>query len=820
MSPKRPSARDNERPEIALAGARLGLTEEVTRRRISRMLGRYAELKAQLPVGTILFYQVGSFFETFEEDAKTISRELSIGLTSREASGEGRVPLAGVPGHALQEHLTTLLRKGHSVAVAEQRPHPTKPKQFTREISRILTPGTVIEEGVLPAGESNYLAAVVFQDGRAGVAVVEASTGEFTGTEVPEEEVAAELERWSPREMVVPERTAAEDLPKIRATFSPAPRWTFEPSAGEQALKRHFGVSSLKGFGLDGRAALVGAAGALLQYLSSMRGGSPPEQVVTFRPYSPGTGMVLDSATRRNLGLDELISTIERTLTPMGQRALRRWIERPLLEADRINQRLEAVDALVADYMLREEAREHLSRIPDIERIATRIVRLSASPNDLLSLRGALEAISPLKEALASAAPEGSLLARVLAAMEEPPGVRELIAAAISEESSEIIRAGYSTELDEAREFRDGAHEWLTRFEADERLKTGLKTLKVGYRDGEGYFIEVAGKEGHAVPAHYEHRKALKNAARYVTVELKEHESRMLTARDEVERLERQILGEIRAAIKEAAPQLQRVARAVAVVDVVSSFAAAAGELRYCRPGVTEERGLRIVGGRHPVVEHNLETPFVPNDSRIEGSSRLQIITGPNMAGKSVYLRQIALITLLAQTGSYVPAEEAALGVVDRIFTRVGAEDRLASGESTFMVEMTEAASILNSATERSLVILDEVGRGTSTYDGMSLAWAIAEYLHDDVQALTLFATHYHELTQLADVLPGCENYKAVVDEVGGEIVFLHRIESGAESSSYGVHVARLAGLPRRVTDRATDILTRLEAEGVQNFAG
>jgi len=784
------------------------------------MLGRYAELKAQLPVGTILFYQVGSFFETFEEDAKTISRELSIRLTSREASGEGRVPLAGVPGHALQEHLTTLLRKGHSVAVAEQRPHPTKPKQFTREISRILTPGTVIEEGVLPAGESNYLAAIVFQDGRAGVAVVEASTGEFTGTEVPEEEVAAELERWSPREMVVPERTAAEDLPKIRATFSPAPRWTFEPSAGEQALKRHFGVSSLKGFGLDGRAALVGAAGALLQYLSSMRGGSPPEQVVTFRPYSPGTGMVLDSATRRNLGLDELISTIDRTLTPMGQRALRRWIERPLLEADRINQRLEAVDALVADYMLREEAREHLSRIPDIERIATRIVRLSASPNDLLSLRGALEAISPLKEALASAAPEGSLLARVLAAMEEPPGVRELIAAAISEESSEIIRAGYSTELDEAREFRDGAHEWLTRFEADERLKTGLKTLKVGYRDGEGYFIEVAGKEGHAVPAHYEHRKALKNAARYVTVELKEHESRMLTARDEVERLERQILGEIRAAIKEAAPQLQRVARAVAVVDVVSSFAAAAGELRYCRPGVTEERGLRIVGGRHPVVEHNLETPFVPNGSRIEGSSRLQIITGPNMAGKSVYLRQIALITLLAQTGSYVPAEEAALGVVDRIFTRVGAEDRLASGESTFMVEMTEAASILNSATERSLVILDEVGRGTSTYDGMSLAWAIAEYLHDDVQALTLFATHYHELTQLADVLPGCENYKAVVDEVGGEIVFLHRIESGAESSSYGVHVARLAGLPRRVTDRATDILTRLEAEGVQNFAG
>lgn len=557
-----------------------------------------------------------------------------------------------------------------------------------------------------------------------------------------------------------------------------------------------------------------------MQYLSSMRGGSPPEQVVTFRPYSPGTGMVLDSTTRRNLGLDRLIETIDRTRTPMGQRALRRWIERPLLEADRINQRLEAVDALVADYMLREEAREHLSRIPDIERIATRIVRLSASPNDLLSLRSALEAIGPLKEALAPAASEGSLLARTLAAMEEPPGVRELVAAAISEEAGEIIRAGYSTELDEAREFRDGAHEWLTRFEADERLKTGLKTLKVGYRDGEGYFIEVAGKEGNTVPTHYEHRKALKNAARYVTVELKEHESRMLTARDEVERLERQILGEIRAAVKEAAPQLQRMARAVAVVDVISSFAAAAGELRYCRPEVTEERGLSIAGGRHPVVEHSLETPFVPNGSRIDGTSRLQIITGPNMAGKSVYLRQIALIVLLAQTGSYVPAEEAALGVVDRIFTRVGAEDRLASGESTFMVEMTEAASILNSATERSLVFLDEVGRGTSTYDGMSLAWAMAEYLHDDVQALTLFATHYHELTRLADVLPGCENYKAVAEEVGGEIVFLHRIEPGVESSSYGVHVARLAGLPRRVTERANEILDRLESEGVKDFAG
>ena len=786
------------------------------------MLGRYAELKAQLPPGTILFYQVGTFFETFEEDAKTISKELSIRLTSREAAGYagGRVPLAGVPGHALQEHLATLLRKGHSVAVAEQRQHPTKPKQFTREVSRILTPGTVIEDNVLATGESNYLAAVVYRDGRAGVAVVEASTGEFTGTEVPEEEVAAELERWSPREMVVPERTAAEDLPKARATISPAPRWTFEPSAGEQALKKHFQVSSLKGFGLDGHPALVGAAGALLQYLASLRGGSPPEQVVTFRPYAPGSGMVLDAATRRNLGLDDLVDTIDRTRTPMGQRALRRWLERPLLEVDRINQRLEAVDSLVGDYMLREEAREHLSRIPDVERIATRIVRLSASPNDLLSLRSALEAIGPLKETLVPVSPEGSMLSRTLAAMEEPPGVRELIAAAISEESGEIIRAGYSSELDEAREFRDGAHEWLTRFEADERLKTGLKTLKVGYREGEGYFIEIAGKEGHAVPPRYEHRKALKNAARYVTVELKEHESRMLNARDEVERLERQILGEIRSAVKDAAPQLQRVARAVAVVDVVSSFAAAAGELRYCRPEITEERGLRVTAGRHPVVEQNLETPFVPNDTRVDGDSRLQIITGPNMAGKSVYLRQVAIITLLAQTGSYVPAEGASLGVVDRIFTRVGAEDRLASGESTFMVEMTEAASILNAATERSLVILDEVGRGTSTYDGMSLAWAIAEYLHDDVQSLTLFATHYHELTRLAELLPGCENHKAAVEEVGGEIVFLHRIEGGAESSSYGVHVARLAGLPRQVTDRAGEILGRLESEGVKDFAG
>ena len=487
---------------------------------------------------------------------------------------------------------------------------------------------------------------------------------------------------------------------------------------------------------------------------------------------------------------------------------------------ERIEQRLSAVDAFAEDYMLREEARDVLGRIPDIERIATRIVRLSASPNDLLSLKGALEAIGPLKESLAPAAENSQLLSRVLGAMEEPPGVRELISAAISEEDGEIIRAGYSTELDEAREFRDGAHEWLTRFEAEERLKTGIKTLKVGYRDGEGYFIEVAGKDTGSVPEHYQHRKALKHNARYVTTELKEHESRMLGARDEVDRLERQILAEIRAAVKEAAPDLQRVARAVAVVDVTASFAAAATELRYCRPAVSGERGIHIVAGRHPVVEHNTETPFVPNETGIEGASRLQILTGPNMAGKSVYLRQVALITLLAQTGSYVPAESATLGVVDRIFTRVGAEDRLASGESTFMVEMTEAASILNSATEKSLVILDEVGRGTSTYDGMSLAWAIAEYLHDDVQALTFFATHYHELTRLVELLPGCRNYKASVEEVGGEIVFLHRIEEGAESSSYGVHVARLAGLPPRVTERAGEILGRLETEGVKDFAG
>src|SRR5215210_8638957 len=329
------------------------------------------------------------------------------------------------------------------------------------------------------------------RDGTAGVAVVEASTGEFTGTEVPEESLSAELERWSPRELVVPERTAAEDLPKIRAAISPAPRWTFEPSAGERALMRHFGVSGLKGFGLDGRAALIGAAGALLQYLSSLRGGSSPEQIVNFRPYDPGAGMVLDSATRRNLGLEELIETVDRTRTPMGQRALRRWLERPLLEVDRIIQRLSAVDALTGDYMSREEAREHLGGIPDIERIATRIVRLSASPNDLLSLKVALEALGPLKETLASAAERSSLIQRALAAMAEPPGVRELISAAISEEEGETIRAGYSSELDGAREFRDGAHDWLTRFEAEERLKTGLKTLKVGYRDGEGYFIEV-----------------------------------------------------------------------------------------------------------------------------------------------------------------------------------------------------------------------------------------------------------------------------------------------------------------------------------------
>src|SRR5918992_1227202 len=711
------------------------------------MLGRYAELKAQLPPGTILFYQVGTFFETFEEDAKRISQALSIRLTSREAAGEGRVPLAGVPGHALQEHLATLLRKGYSVAVAEQRQHPTKPKQFTREVTRILTPGTVIEDNVLSAGQANYLAAFVVRDGRAGIAVVEASTGEFTGTEVSEEQLPAELERWSPREIVVPERTAAEKLPKVRAAVSSAPRWTFEPSAGEQALKRHFRVSGLKGYGLDGRPALAGAAGALIQYLASLRGGGPPEQVVTFRPYDPGSGMVLDAATRRNLGLDDLVETVDRTRTPMGRRALRRWLERPLLEVDRIKQRLAAVDELAGDYMLREDVREHLGRIPDVERIATRIVRLSASPNDLLSLKGALEEIGPLRETLEPASQGSSLLSRVLGAMEEPPGVRELVAAAISEESGEIIRPGYSGELDEAREFRDGAHEWLTRFEAEERLKTGLKTLKVGYRDGEGYFIEVAGKETSSVPERYQHRKALKHNARYVTVELKEHESRMLGARDEVERIERGILAEIRAAVKEAAPELQKVSRAIAVVDVISSFAAAATELRYCRPELTQGRGIRI-------------------------------------------------------------------------FTRVGAEDRLASGESTFMVEMTEAASILNSATERSLVILDEVGRGTSTYDGMSLAWAIAEYLHDDVQALTLFATHYHELTRLAEILPGCSNHKATVEEVGGGIVFLHRIEEGAESSSYGVHVARLAGLPRQVTDRAGEILGRLESEGVKDFAG
>jgi DNA mismatch repair protein MutS len=789
---------------------------------------QYLQLKSQYP-DSILFFRLGDFYETFDADAELIARELDIVLTSRPVGKGQRVPLAGVPYHAADNYIARLIEKGYRVAVAEQLADPATVKGIVpRDVTRVITPGTVIEPELLDEKRPSYLAAWISDGQHTGLAFADVTTGEFAATQV--DSIGAgeqELLRLLPRECLIQARDDKSRAPVIHPAvnsapihFTPFAAWHFESSQTRQALLDHFQVTTLAGFGLDRNPLAVRAAGAILQYLKETQAGALA-QFSSLHSYSTSEFMALDPATRRNLELTDalrgkdaarsvsLLGVIDHTRTAMGGRLIRSWLSQPLLDRPALEQRLDRVQLFHANALLRAKARELLKAIPDLERAVGRVISGHAAPRDLAAIRTALHNIPNLAKVL-EAAPGWSL--------DPAPDVLDLLQRALLEEPASsppgIIHPGFSAELDGVLSASRNAKEWVANLERTEKERTGIKSLKVGYNKVFGYYIEVTHANTQAVPDNYIRKQTLTNAERYITPELKEYETLILNADERLIEIEQRLFKELCAQLSARSKALLSTARSIAQIDVAAALAEAAALQRYVRPELTDENALRIVGGRHPVVEQALsETRFVPNDVTFDEAARILVITGPNMSGKSTYLRQVALIVLLAQIGSFVPADRAQIGLVDRIFTRIGAQDDIATGQSTFMVEMVETANILHHATARSLIVLDEIGRGTSTYDGLSIAWAVVEYLHNHprLRAKTLFATHYHELIQLAEHLPHVRNYNVAVAEEGEQVVFLHHIVPGGADRSYGIHVAQLAGLPRPVIRRAEELLEELE---------
>ena len=789
---------------------------------------QYLEIKRQHP-DAILFFRLGDFYETFDQDAETVSRELDIVLTSRPIGKGLRAPLAGIPYHAVENYLSRLIEKGYHVAICEQMGDQPVKGIFPRKVTRVVTRGTIIEPGLLQSDANNYLAALVLDDGRAGIAYADITTGEFAATELDADsdlnQVRAELTRLQPAEIIHPDN---QILPNgIPGQLTGWPAWRFEPGKCREMLLSHFQAAALDGFGLAGKSLAMRSAGAILQYLQETEPAAL-HLLTGLRVYTLGEFMTLDAATRRNLELTEtlrgetknsLIGVLDQTITPMGKRLMRQWVSQPLLDLTAIRARQDGVEFFFTRSMLRAELRTALKPLNDLERLTNRIISGHAQPRDLVAVRetllqlpsiGSLEGIGGNPPStpnsrfpLLMCTEELSLLQAAIA--ENPPQTLQ---------NTGVFRTGYSSELDGVMEASRHAREWINNLEPTERTRTGIKTLRVGYNKVFGYYIEVSQGQSGNVPGDYIRKQTLVNAERFITPEMKEYETLVLNAEEHIRAIEQRLFKEICSLLAKSAPRLLDTARALAELDVLSSLAEAAALGGYIRPEILENDVLDIRDGRHPVVEKSLrDDRYVPNDVTFEQGEIVRIITGPNMSGKSTYLRQAALIVLMAQIGSFVPASSAVIGLVDRIFTRIGAQDEIHAGQSTFMVEMIEAANILHHATPRSLLILDEIGRGTSTYDGVSIAWAVVEYIHNHPQlrAKTLFATHYHELTQLADLLPGVHNYNVAVTEADGKVVFLHKIILGGADRSYGIHVAQLAGLPRPVIQRAGEIMTELE---------
>jgi DNA mismatch repair protein MutS len=796
---------------------------------------QYLQIKRQYPEA-ILFFRLGDFYETFDKDAEIAAKELDLVLTSRPVSKGSRVPMAGVPHHAAESYIARLIAKGYHVAICEQIGSEPIKGLVPRDVVRVVTPGTIVEPELLAETRNNYLGAVVAGESARwfGIAYADISTGEFATTRIGGEDARGrlldELMRLAPAELVLPE--SAEEAPEwedVRTAVSAVSYladWRFEEGHCRTVLQDHFGVGTLAGYGCEGQPEAIRAAGAVLQYLQAMQKRSVA-QLTALSTYSVASFMALDAATRRNLELTEsirggrrrgtLLGVLDITLTPMGGRLLRRWLNQPLLDLEALNRRLDSVGTVYDDGVLRAELATGLRPLADLERLANRVVSGSARPRDLVGIRSALEAVGPLNRMLegvggleeVTASPEVlALLGRAIS--DDPPAVLS---------KPGVIRPGFSAELDGVEAAARDAKSWIANLERTERERTGIKNLKVGYNKVFGYYLEVTRANTAAVPEDYIRKQTLVNAERYITPELKEYEALVLNADERQLEIESRLFHQVCEQVSAHAPRLLMLAAELAQLDVVRALAQVAVEAGYVRPELTAEDVLVIRGGRHPVVEGSLEGKrFVPNGVGFEDGARILIITGPNMSGKSVYLRQVALIALMAQIGSFVPAESARIGLVDRIFTRVGAQDEVYAGQSTFMVEMVETANILNNATDRSLVILDEIGRGTSTYDGLSIAWAVVEYIHNHpgLKCKTLFATHYHELTDLAELLPGVANFNVAVAEEGDRVVFLHQIVAGGADRSYGIHVAQLAGLPPAVTKRAADLLRELELRAPQ----
>ena len=800
------------------------------------LMKQYAQVKAKHP-DTILLFRMGDFFETFEEDAKITSRVLGITLTRRGNGSAGEIPLAGFPHHALDSYLPKLLKAGYRVAVCEQMEDPRFAKGIVkREVIEVVTPGVAFSDRLLDQKQNNYLAAVALSSPLTtgaetiGFAFVDVTTAEFRAGEFSLRALAEQVSSIGPAEIIVQTRdreTLREILGEVfTGLYSTVDDWVFTEDYARELLTTQLRTQSLKGFGLEDRKLAVIAAGAAMHYLQETQK-SNLLHIRRITPYDVGDHIVLDPSTKRNLEITStttgasdgtLFGVLDRTFTPMGGRLLKQWVNNPLNDVGAISRRLDAVEEFVRSDSLPGATGPILARIGDLERLNTRVCTARATPREMIALKCALQSVAGTRDAVKGV--RSPALAEIREALHPLPETVALLETGIEPDppaalaDGGVIRRGFNGELDELRNLALSGKQWIAEMQRKERERTGIPSLKVGFNNVFGYYIEITNTHREKIPADYVRKQTLTNAERYITPELKEYEDRILHAEEKILSLETRLFNDIRLAVAQQAEAIQATARALAALDCFSSLARAARELEYTRPGVNDSTVLAIEDGRHPVIERLLPPgeKYIPNSVRLDtASEQILIITGPNMSGKSSFLRQTGLIVLLAQIGSFVPARSASVGIVDRIFTRVGASDNISAGESTFLVEMHEAAHIVNTATSRSLILLDELGRGTSTFDGISIAWSLTEYLHEKVGARTLFATHYHELNELADLFPRIRNFKVDVREYGDRVVFLHRVTAGFADHSYGIHVARMAGLPDDVTERATAILKNLE---------
>ena len=808
----------------------------------SPMMQHYVQTKEEYP-DCILFYRLGDFYEMFFEDAKIVSRELELTLTGKSCGQEERAPMCGVPFHAYESYMNRLVAKGYKVAICEQMEDPKQAKGMVRrEVIRVVTPGTNINEQALDEGKNNYIMCIVSLSDQFGVATADVTTGDFFVTEVDSKRrLLDEIYKFSPTEVVCNEALFMSGLDiddlknRVGIVLYSLENWYFDDSLCENTLKEHFRVNSLEGLGLADLECGMIASGSLLKYLYETQKNSL-EQISAIHPYTTGKFMVLDSSTRRNLELVEtlrekakrgsLLWVLDKTKTAMGARMLRSFVEQPLIEKEEIEGRLDAIEELMQRAIDREELREYLNPVYDLERLLTRITYQSANPRDLTAFKSSIGMIPHIRGILLEL--QSKEIQGICEDMDTLEDLYTLIDAAIEEEppitvrEGGIIKDGYHEEIDRLREAKSQGKNWLAELEAKEREKTGIKNLKIKFNKVFGYYLEVTNSFKDLVPDYYTRKQTLTNAERYITPELKEMEDMILGAEDKLVQLEYELFRELREQIAKNVVRIQKTAKALAKIDVFASLALISEQNHYCRPSLNQNGRIDIKNGRHPVVEKMINNDmFIANDTYLDNQkNRISVITGPNMAGKSTYMRQTALIVLMAQIGCFVPAETADIGIVDRIFTRVGASDDLASGQSTFMVEMTEVANILRNATGNSLLILDEIGRGTSTFDGLSIAWAVVEHISNPklLGAKTLFATHYHELTELEGKLDNVNNYCIAVKEKGDDIVFLRKIVKGGADKSYGIQVAKLAGVPDSVIERAKEIAEELGRHDIVDF--